>query len=69
MKLGSVTKIDKRNKTTSKKIDDDVMLENFDVTVIFLIYGQLGAIRKQESGQIIRKMYIFVKSNLLFYKS
>ena len=69
MKLGPVTKIDKRNKTTSKKIDDDVMLENFDVTVIFLIYGQLGAIRKQESGQIIRKMYIFVKSNLLFYKS
>ena len=64
-----LTKIDKRNKTTSKKIDDDVMLENFDVTVIFLIYGQLGAIRKQESGQIIRKMYIFVKSNLLFYKS
>ena len=64
-----LTKIDKRNKTTSKKIDDDVMLEKFDVTVIFLIYGQLGAIWKQESGQIIRKMYIFVKSNLLFYKS
>ena len=26
MKLGPVTKIDKRNKTTSKNFDDDVML-------------------------------------------
>ena len=28
MKLGPVTKLDKRNKTTSKKFDDDVMSEN-----------------------------------------
>ena len=29
MKLGPVTKLDKRNKTTSKKkIDDDIMSEN-----------------------------------------
>ena len=68
MKLGLVTKIDKRNKT-SRKIDDDVRLENFDVTVIFLIYGQLGATRNPESGQIVRKMNISVKSNLLFYKN
>ena len=31
MKLGAITKIDKRKKTTSKKIDNDVMSENFDV--------------------------------------
>ena len=39
MKRGPETKLDKRNKTTSKKIDDDVMSENCDVTVIFPIYG------------------------------
>ena len=31
MKLGPVTKLDKRNKTTSKKFDDDVMSEKCDV--------------------------------------
>ena len=35
MKLGPVTKLDKRNKTTSKKIDDDLILENCDVIAIF----------------------------------
>ena len=39
MKLGPVTKLDKRNKITSKKIDNDVMLANCDVIVIFPIYG------------------------------
>ena len=38
MKLGAVTKLDKRNKTASKKFDDDIMLENFDVIVTSLIY-------------------------------
>ena len=35
MKLGPVTKLDKRNKTTSKKFDDDVMSKNCDVIAIF----------------------------------
>ena len=35
MKIGPVTKIDKRNKTTSKKIDDNAMLINRDVIAIF----------------------------------
>ena len=39
MRLGPVTKIDKRNKKTSKKVDDDVMSINCDVIVIFPIYG------------------------------
>ena len=35
MKLGPITKLDKRNTTTSKKID--VILVNYDVIVIFPI--------------------------------
>ena len=50
MKLRPVTKLDKRNKTTSKKFDDDVMSENCDVIVIFRIFGQFGAVRRLGSG-------------------
>ena len=49
MKLGAVTKLDKRNKTPLTKCDDDVMSTNCDVIVIFLIYGQFEAIRKPDS--------------------
>ena len=41
MKLGLVTKLDKRKKTTSKKkkkIDDDFMPTNCEVIVIFPIW-------------------------------
>ena len=38
MKLEPVTKLDKRNKKTSK-IYDDIMPTNFEIIVIFLIYG------------------------------
>ena len=41
MKLGPVTKLDKRDTATSKKIDDNVMSVNCDATVIFLIFGNL----------------------------
>ena len=40
IKLSPVTKLAKKNKTTSKKIDDDIMSENCDVIVIFPIHGQ-----------------------------
>ena len=43
MKLRPFTKLNKRNKTTSKN-DDNVMSENYDVAVIFPIYGQFEAI-------------------------
>ena len=69
MKLGPVTKLDKKNKATSKKFDDDFMSENFDVIVIFPIYGQFGAVWKPEAGCIVCKNYIFVKSNLFSYKN
>ena len=45
MKLGPVTKLDKRSKTTSKKW-------RCDVIAIFPIYGQFGTIRKPDSGRM-----------------
>ena len=51
MKLGPVTKLDKRNKTTSKIFDDDVMSTYCDAIVIFLVFGQFPAIRKLDSGR------------------
>ena len=69
MKLGLITKLDKRNKTTSKKFDNYVMLENCDVIDIFSIYSQSGAIQKPDSRWIVCKTYIFANSNILSYKN
>ena len=69
MKLGPVTKLNKKNRATSKKIDDDVMLASYDVIVIFVISGQFGAIWKLDSGRIVCKSYIFINSNLISYKN
>ena len=65
MKLGPVDIIDKRNKTNVRKFDDDVMSANYNVIVIFPIYGQFGAIWKPDSERIACKTYIFNNSNLL----
>ena len=35
MKVGPVTKLDKKNTVTLKKLDDDVLLANDDVIVTF----------------------------------
>ena len=48
MKLGQVTKRDKRNKSPSKKFADNIMTENYGVIVIFTIYGQFRALRKPD---------------------
>ena len=40
MKLGPVTKHDKANTPTLKKLDDDAISENCEVIVIFLSYYQ-----------------------------
>ena len=66
MKLGPVTKLDKRNKTILKKTDDDVMLGNCDI-LIFLIYSQFRAIWKPDFGRIVCKTYVFINSNLLSF--
>ena len=44
------------------------MSADCDVIIIFLIYDQFGAIWKPNSGRIVCKNYIFIKSNLLSYK-
>ena len=41
MNLGPVTKLYKRNKTTSKKFDDAGMSENCDVIVFFQFKANL----------------------------
>ena len=69
MKLGPVTKLDKRNKTRPKTFHDDVMSANRDVIIIFLIYGPFGAIRNPDSERIVCRTYIFYKNNLLYYKN
>ena len=63
-----VTKLDKRNKITSKKVNDNVMPGNCDVIVIFPIYGKFGATRKPDSGHLVCKIYIFINNNLFSYK-
>ena len=69
MKLGPVTKIDKRNKTTSKKFDDDFISENCDVIINFPIFGHLGPIRNPDSEHRACKIYLFINNNLLSYKN
>ena len=49
MKLGPVTKLDKRNKTTSKNFDNDIMSGDCDVIVIFWIFGQFGSVQRPDS--------------------
>ena len=67
MKLGPVPKIDKRNTATS--IDDDILSENCDVIIIYSIYGQFGAIRKPDFGNMVCKTYIFINSSILSHKN
>ena len=68
MQLRLVTNLDKRNKTLSTKIDDDVISENCDIIAIFPIYSQFGAIQKPDTGGIVCTTYIFINSNLLLHK-
>ena len=58
MKLGSVTKLVKKNKIPSKKFDDDVMSANYDVIFVFPIYGQFEVIRKSDSRCIVYKTFM-----------
>ena len=69
MRLGPVTKLDKRDKKTSKKIDNDVKSENCDVIAIFRIFGQFGSIQRLDFGHKICKIYVFSNDNLLSYEN
>ena len=69
MKLGPVTELEKRSNAISNIFDDKVMSENCDVIFIFPIYCQLGVILKPDSGRIVCKTYVSIKSNILSYKN
>ena len=69
IKLGLVPKLDKKNTSTSKRFDDDVMPANYDVIVFFPIYGQFAAIRKPDSRHRAYKTYIFISSNLVSFRT
>ena len=45
------------------------MSENYDVIMIFRIFGQFGAIRRPDSGHRVCKSYAFSNTNLLPYKN
>ena len=45
------------------------MWANCYVIVIFMIYGQFGAIRKPDSRGMVFETYIFMNRNLLSYKN
>ena len=47
MKFGPVTKLEGKNKTTSKKFDDKVIYKNCNAIAIFQIYAQFRALRNQ----------------------
>ena len=61
MKFGPVAKFDKRNMATLKIFAGDVISINYNV--IFLIYGQFGAIGKQDSRCMVCKTCIFINNN------
>ena len=67
MKLRRVTKLENRNKTTSRRSNDDVIQKNCDV--ILRIFGQFGAVRRPDSGHRVCKSYVFSNSNLLSHKN
>ena len=69
MKLGPVTKLDKRNKSTSKKLNDDVISENCDVIVIFLDFWPIWSSAEAGFRTQSAKSYVFSNSNLLPYKN
>ena len=51
MKLGSLTKLEKRHKIMLKKSNDDIMPTNCDVITIFPIYGQFAVTWKIPDSQ------------------
>ena len=69
MNLGPVTKLDRKNRVTSKKFNIDVMSSNCDVIFFIPIYGQVAAIWKLDSQRMVYKTYISINSNLSSYKT
>ena len=53
MKLGPVTKLDKRKTTTSKNLSGDVVSTNYDVIVILMIDLEQSGNRIQDAWSMI----------------
>ena len=62
MKFETVTKLDKRNTSMTS-------VSNFDVTVLFSIYGQLAVLQKPDFGGMVYTTYIFINNMFLSYKN
>ena len=58
MRLGPVTKLDKRNERTLK-FADDAMPGNCDFIVIFPIYGQFEAIFWSKKNSDVSEMCVY----------
>ena len=50
-------------------VNYDVVSASCDVIVTFQIYGQFEAIQKPDSGLMVFKAYIFIRSKFLSYKN
>ena len=50
MKLGLLSKLEKRNTIALKYFDGDVMSVNYDVIVILSFCGQFSIVQKLDSG-------------------
>ena len=68
MKLKQVTKINKRNKRTSKHFMD-YFCQQIVTSFFSPLYGQFRVIRKPDSGCLVCKIYIFINSSFLSYKN
>ena len=69
MKLEPVPELDKRNQTTSKKFDDDVISKYCDAIVIIWIFGLFGAVLRPNSSHRVCKKHVFSNSSLLSYRN
>ena len=69
MKLGPVTKFNKKNTATSKTFDNNVMSKNCGDVTFSPIYDELAAIRKLDFQRMVYKTYILINNNLLSCKS
>ena len=69
MKLGPVTKLNKKSSVTSKKSWRWRHIGNLWRHCLFSIYDQFAAIRKPDSWCMVYKTYIFINNNLLSCKT
>ena len=69
MKLRPVFKLDKGNKTTSKNFGKTSCQKIVTSLLFFQFMANLDTIWEPDSGRIVCKTYIFINTNLLFYRT